>query len=272
MQEAFHECHAPPVRLLHAGDDHAVGRPAQRQPEPDRGGDPRRARGQPVPLHRLPQHRQARPCTPREHAGEEAASSDRHRGRPGRAGDRQRPPPQGGPAADHRPHPLDRQHHRCPGCCTSPWCAARSRTRRSPRIDTARGQGRAQRRRRAHRRGPRRRAGRAASTPGRSPPTRWRPHHPPMRGRPGRLRRRDRRRRRRPHRRRGARRRRAGRRRLRRAAGRARPQGGRARTRSLAHPDLGTNKSRALGLRLRARPAPAATSRRPSRRPAPTAS
>ena len=42
--------------------------------------------------------------------------------------------------------------------------------------------------------------------------------------------------------------------------------------RCLAHPDLGTNKSALLGLRLRARPAPAATSRRRSRRPAPTAS
>ena len=50
----------PPVRLLHPGDDHAVDRPAQRQPQPLRGGDPRRARGQPVPVHRLPQHRQGR--------------------------------------------------------------------------------------------------------------------------------------------------------------------------------------------------------------------
>ena len=57
-------------------------------------------------------------------------SSDRHRRAPGRR-DRQRPPPQGGPAADHRPHPLDRQHRPCPGCCTWPWCAARSPTRRS---------------------------------------------------------------------------------------------------------------------------------------------
>ena len=60
VQAAFHECHAPPVRLLYAGDDHAVDRPAERQPEPERGRDPARARGQPVPLHRLPQHRQGR--------------------------------------------------------------------------------------------------------------------------------------------------------------------------------------------------------------------
>ena len=52
--------------------------------------------------------------------------------RPGRPRDRQGPAPQGGPAADHRAHPLDRQHRRCRACCTWPWCAARSRTRRSP--------------------------------------------------------------------------------------------------------------------------------------------
>ena len=107
----------------------------------------------------------------------------------------------------------------------------------------ARRQGDAQRGRRVHRRGLRRRARASASTPGRSRPTRSRPTHPPM-----------------PAdrvafageivavvvartRRRGARRRRARRRRLRRAAGGARPQGGRGRRRSLAHPDLGTNKS-----------------------------
>ena len=33
----------PPVRLLHAGDDHGGGRPARAQPEPDRGRGPRTA-------------------------------------------------------------------------------------------------------------------------------------------------------------------------------------------------------------------------------------
>ena len=87
-----------------------------------------------------------------------------------------RPQAQGGPPADHRAHPLDRQHRRCPGCSTSPWCAARSPTRASRAIDTAAGEGRA-------------RAssavftgkdvedstGRGLRTPGRSPPSR-RPH------------------------------------------------------------------------------------------------
>src|SRR5262245_52738488 len=51
----------PAVRLLHSRDDHAVGRPAERQPPPDRGRGPGRARGQPVPLHGLPQQRAQRP-------------------------------------------------------------------------------------------------------------------------------------------------------------------------------------------------------------------
>ena len=50
---------------------------------------------------------------------------------------------QGGPAADHRPHPAGPTTSRCPGCCTSPWCAARSPTRTITAIDSAAGQGRA---------------------------------------------------------------------------------------------------------------------------------
>ena len=57
LQEAFWNDHGAAVRLLHAGHDHVRRRPAGAQPGPVRGGDPQRARGQPVPLHRLPQHR-----------------------------------------------------------------------------------------------------------------------------------------------------------------------------------------------------------------------
>src|SRR4029453_18137516 len=46
--------------LLHAGHDHAVDRPPQRQPAPEREGDPGGPGGQPLSLHRLPQHRQGR--------------------------------------------------------------------------------------------------------------------------------------------------------------------------------------------------------------------
>src|SRR3954453_9516359 len=48
------------VRLLHPGDDHAGHRPAAGQPHAVGGGDPLRSRGQPLPLHGLPQHRQGR--------------------------------------------------------------------------------------------------------------------------------------------------------------------------------------------------------------------
>src|SRR5205807_2198516 len=46
------------VRLLHARDDHGRGGAAGREPESDRGRGQARARGQPVPLHGLSQHRQ----------------------------------------------------------------------------------------------------------------------------------------------------------------------------------------------------------------------
>ena len=52
----------PPVRLLHAGDDHAGRLAARAEPGPDRGGDPRGDQRQPVPLHRLREHRQGDPA------------------------------------------------------------------------------------------------------------------------------------------------------------------------------------------------------------------
>ena len=48
----------PAMRLLHAGDDRARLPAAAGEREPVRGGDPLRHRGQPLPLHRLPEHRQ----------------------------------------------------------------------------------------------------------------------------------------------------------------------------------------------------------------------
>ena len=47
----------PAVRLLHAGLHRVDDRVPARQPGPDRRGDPDRAVGQPLPLHRLPGHR-----------------------------------------------------------------------------------------------------------------------------------------------------------------------------------------------------------------------
>ena len=46
------------VRLLHGRDGARGGVAARRDPEPDRAGRAARARGQPLPLHRLPQHRE----------------------------------------------------------------------------------------------------------------------------------------------------------------------------------------------------------------------
>ena len=66
--------------------------------EPERGRDQARPRGQPLPLHRLPQHRQGR-------AGRGERLGDRdgnHRARDGWVR-RHEPAPQGRPGADHRP-------------------------------------------------------------------------------------------------------------------------------------------------------------------------
>ena len=61
VQRAFHEAARATVRLLHAGhgDGHRVA--AQGEPAPDRRAGAHRAGRQPVPVHRLPQHRQGRP-------------------------------------------------------------------------------------------------------------------------------------------------------------------------------------------------------------------
>ena len=48
----------PPVRLLHARHDPVGLKLLRGEPEPDRGRDPPRHLGQPLPLHRLPAHRQ----------------------------------------------------------------------------------------------------------------------------------------------------------------------------------------------------------------------
>ena len=60
MQKAFHECHAlqcgycTPGMIMQACDV------LKEHPDPTRAGDPRGPRGQPLPVHGLPQHRQGR--------------------------------------------------------------------------------------------------------------------------------------------------------------------------------------------------------------------
>ena len=77
------------------------------QPEPHRRGDPARPRGQPLPLHGLPQHRRGG-----EGRGRAASRRCRHeRHRPGHEA-------QGGPPDDHRAGRATPRTSACPACCT----------------------------------------------------------------------------------------------------------------------------------------------------------
>ena len=90
VQEAFRECHGlqcgfcTPGMIMQSVDLLADN------PNPIRGGGAARPRGQPLPLHRLPQHRQERP--PRREGGER---DDRHPGA-------RRPPRSAGTGAARR--------------------------------------------------------------------------------------------------------------------------------------------------------------------------
>ena len=64
MQRAFHEEHALQCGYCTPGHDHERGLPARAEPRPERGGDAPRPRGQPLPLHRVPEHRPCA-CSPR---------------------------------------------------------------------------------------------------------------------------------------------------------------------------------------------------------------
>ena len=204
----------------------------------------------------------------RRRDAERSARHDRHRGRRDAEPadrDRPRPPPQGGPAADHRPDPLDRQHHAARHAALamvrSPFAHATITS-----IDTA-----------AAEAAPnvvavltgRDLADEQGGLPNAWPitPDQVTPVHPPMAVDRVDLRRRDRRRRRGAHRCRGPRRRRAGRRRLRGAARGARPQEAATPPRTAARSRTPTSAptSRPCGSSTRRRPAPAATSTPPSR-------
>src|SRR3984893_2579425 len=50
------------MRLLHSGHDYPRLSAAAGDPEPERGGDPPRYRREPLPMHRLSDHRQGDPC------------------------------------------------------------------------------------------------------------------------------------------------------------------------------------------------------------------
>ena len=247
------------VRLLHAGHDHAGASTCStrtRTPPRRRSATGSRATCAGAPATTT----SSRPCSMRRHGG---------RRRPRRRGDST----PGGGRHDRRRRPPDRRDRRraqrkedqrlitgrtrwtdniqLPGHAAPRHGAQPVRPRHDHRHRHRGGQGGPGRRRGLHRRGHRRHPGRRCPTPGRSRPTRRPPAPPADRRRPRRLRRRDRRRRRRPHRGCGPRRRRAGRRRLRRAAGRRSTSRRPPTDAVLAHPDLGTNKSRVLAVRLR---------------------
>ena len=57
LQEAFWNDHGLQCGYCTPGMIMAAADLLARNPDPSRGGDPPRARGQPLPLHRLPQHR-----------------------------------------------------------------------------------------------------------------------------------------------------------------------------------------------------------------------
>ena len=61
LQEAFWEHHGLQCGYCTPGMIMASADLLQRNPKPERAGGPRGARGQPLPLHGLPQHRQGRP-------------------------------------------------------------------------------------------------------------------------------------------------------------------------------------------------------------------
>jgi len=61
MQQAFHECHALQCGYCTPGMVMAAVSLVDEYDEPGRGRSPGRPGGQPLPLHRLPEHRQGRP-------------------------------------------------------------------------------------------------------------------------------------------------------------------------------------------------------------------
>ena len=78
VQQAFHEQHGLQCGYCTPGDGDGDGEPARGERPPDRGGDPRRARGQPLPLHRVPQHRQGRPGRGGSVGGRDGRHRDTH--------------------------------------------------------------------------------------------------------------------------------------------------------------------------------------------------
>ena len=160
IQEAFHRNHGLQCGYCTPGMIMAAASYLQREPEPDRGAGARVARGQPLPLHRLPQHREVHPRRRRaderrEGLGGEMAITEKYVGRPVLR--KEDPELLTGQAQ------LRGQPDGCRAWCGWRWSAARSRTPRLKAIDVSRARGDAGRDRRVHGGGPRGRVGRTAA-------------------------------------------------------------------------------------------------------------
>ena len=101
VQQGCLECHSFQCGFCTPGRADDRGRAARRGARPRRGHDPRGAVGQPVPLHRLREHRRGRA------AGRRAAEG----GADGRPAHRHQRPAGRGPPHPHRPGPLRRRRH-----------------------------------------------------------------------------------------------------------------------------------------------------------------
>ena len=173
MQEAFRENHGLQCGYLHARHDHDRGRHGEPQGQrPRRPHHPPRARRQPLPLHRLPQHRQGDRGRRQGHGARRRATAQRDAGRSWAKGviqggdrherDRHRRggAPQRGPALHHRQGPLHRRRQPPgPGARLFPALAACARQDQEHRSQGRRrdaGRARGAHRRRACRRQDRR--------------------------------------------------------------------------------------------------------------------
>ena len=116
--------------------------PARAEPESERAGGAPRPRGQPLPLHRLPEHRQRR-----ARRGQGVARWPPSTNASGIGAVR---PAQGGRAADHRPGPLRRRHQAARAWRTPRSCARRTRTPIIKGIDTSAAEAHARRRQGPH--------------------------------------------------------------------------------------------------------------------------
>ena len=149
MQEAFRENHGLQCGFCTPGMVMAAVGLLEGEPQPDRGRGAARPRGQPVPLHRLPQHREG--GAGRRGAAGGRAHDQRSRRRPTAASSARRMLRKEDPALLTGEAQLHRRPRRSPARCTSPSSAARTPTPASAASTCRRALGDARRRRRATR-------------------------------------------------------------------------------------------------------------------------